>query len=199
MWDKEVAAYRVTQEQPPEYATPDTNLFSVCTYYVYESYFNALGYRVGEQDISHVRTNNLWTETADNNKSLILRWSSDKAKPNINAEYDDVNELIKGLETTWETLLRPGDWIVVHSGTGGGHAVMYIGNGMLLECYGAKYSDDTGKDMVEPLGAIRLNGFWNYYLNPSSTYYLGNSATKFYVLRPINLLVDENEDVWCKG
>lgn len=38
---------RKTIEKPPEYATPDCVYHTVCSPFPYETYFNAIGYRIG--------------------------------------------------------------------------------------------------------------------------------------------------------
>ncbi len=209
---QEGAMMRLTLEVPPEYATSDTTLYSVCSGFVYTTYYNAL--KVNGQPF-RINGNYIWYSTTNmfdlmDSSATILRWAKDSdALSRFNnantwtqytsyTTYENLDN--EGLWTwfsnNWETVLQPGD-IMITFKSSGGHATMYIGNGMLIESAGSKYSNGT--DSIEGDGTYNLYSVYDFYVSgvarQNNLYDLSNEAFEsFCILRPLNLLVDGNNN-----
>ena len=137
-------ANRTTWECPPEYATPDETLFSVCSDFTYQVYFDVFGYRVCGD---HVRNRTASMSKYEPGKDPICAYM-------YNSKTDSTprEEAIK----KFCAQLQPGD--IINTGKkvgGGGHAMLFVGDvlgdgkGYILHCGGKKYDTKTGSDIVE--------------------------------------------------
>ena len=135
---------RTTQDCAPEYATPDETLYTVCSNYCYQVYYNAFGYRLLNKSAIYAYTGAL---TKFNTDDPLCAYKYDSA-------VDDTprDEAI----TKFVAALQPGD-VVVHAGKVGnnGHAMFwigdYFGDGVkyILHSSGSKYDLETGSDVIE--------------------------------------------------
>ena len=217
--------FRNTSEVAPEYGTADTTIYSVCSSYPYMAYCNTF-----EKDGAPFRwmtgskpyatdyiTYTMWETGAA--ETTVLRWaqkmtSEDQAwcdqygwdqQESFTAYRDmDASELAAWFAENWQSVLQPGDILVTFRPTG--HAVTYIGNGMLLESAGSKWS--SGHEAYEDDGSINVYTVEDFFVNGSCC--LGNNkidrttgtnsdgtpiyaTTYFLIMRPINLLVDAQD------
>lgn len=196
--------YRLTESAMPEYGTSDTHIYSVCSDYVYKVYLSALGYRLfGSPGYSDAVTDALW-QFCEKEGMLLKRWKADDYTFTENdIRFGITEESLCSMEemreflANWKENLRPGDVILPH-----GHAMLYVGNGYVLDCGGSKYDMKNGVESWEPNGSVQyLHKVEECYLDGTGPYkngfrlYEGNTTRKwFVVLRPLNALVTDDGD-----
>lgn len=177
---------RRTVEGSPEDATPDNIYYTVCSSFAYETYFNAIGYRLTGSSDSCVTV-----RMACYPQDGITVFEYDKRKdPGLKRQKSELARM--------RSLLEPGDVIVwvtkwKDKKTGrrreGGHAVVYVGDfcgdgvARVLHSAGHKYDFSTGKDRVEKDGTVRLAALDEYLFGSKKIY----KRTKIVVLRPLML------------
>ena len=178
---------RRTKEGKPEDATPDSTYFTVCSSFPYETYFNAIGYRLsGDSDTS--LTILLTTRPQEG----VTVFDYDKRLDPDGSKYE--SEMMR-----LRDILEVGD-VIVYSTIkgkspktgeilGGGHALMYVGDvagdghRMVMHSGGAHYIFETGEDQVEKSGTIRLDDMdASFFHGPSM-----KKKTKIMVFRPLQL------------
>ena len=181
-----VSYSRRTKEGTPEDATPDSTYYTVCSSFPYETYFNAMGYRLSGASDTSV-TILLTTRPQD-----CTVFEYDKRLDPDGSKFEP--EMMRMRE-----LLEPGDVIVYSTiksqnpktgeADGGGHALMYVGDvagdghRMVMHSGGAKYQFETGIDQVEKSGTIRLDDMDASFFQHNSM----RSHTKIMVFRPLVL------------
>ena len=236
---------------PPEEATSDKNLYSVCSDYTYQCYYEGAGVELlwdgaerplglFTEEVLRIGDNQEFTQvcnakvnepiTEDDVDACISRWMNfDEHKKSFEqniqlyigygffestsftdwtngltfkddgyegevhyAYYDaEGNELTPNevrekyyypyLENK-EDVMRPGDYIVTN-----GHALLYIGNGRILDCAGYKVNTTTGVDKKEQYGAIQSTRIYPYPFNSKNI----SSVIHF---RPLEFFVEDGYD-----
>ena len=179
---------RRTKEGTPEDATPDKTYYTVCSSFPYETYWNALGYRLGGSSDA------CYTMALTTRPQEAVVFEYDKRRDRDGSKY--VQEMMR-----MRALLEPGDVIVyttfkeqkTKTGTtlkGGGHALMYVGDvagdghNKVMHSGGAKYQfEDGGYDQVEWSGTIRLDDMDAIFFHGARL----NKKTKIMVFRPLQL------------
>lgn len=194
-------AWRTNTFSTLEDATSHNTVFSVCSDYCWNVYYEALGYPILGNRINAV-TRGLFFNSVYPQNMAILRWWDNKIGAQTNANtYDNylkeysadpstmpacthtASEAIAFLKD-WENNLRPGDIIVAHGLGGHQHAMFYVGNGQLLHCGGGKFNMSTGADSVEDDGAINFASIEN-------TFFTGTDQGGYFQIAT----VDENGTV----
>lgn len=195
--------YRLNEDVAPEFGTADTTIFSVCSDYTHKVYQHALNecfYGNPTDWITqnmYYRANNVYGQDC-----LVALYRNDAAIDSyrINKWQDNHEKRLTAAEMRqffldWEKNLQPGDLLLPN-----GHAMIYIGNGNVLDCAGGKYNMDSGKDNYEGTGAVsalrtvigsfvdgtEIGGGFAFPEGKE-----GNTPS-FAVLRLLDLLVDEN-------
>ena len=198
---------RTTIYSTIEDATSHTSFFTVCSGYCYNVYEEAIGYPLFGNRLNSL-TMTMWRNSSTPDDMVILRWH-DKGKGEIQSNYDitygvtyedwyeadEVFEFFKDYEHT----LRVGDIIVMDDP---GHAMLYVGNGVILDSNGGKYDIATGRDTVEADGTVDYNTIEGLFLNPNNTnFYVGNLDVPdanlgdyICVLRPLDILMKDDGD-----
>ena len=177
---------RKTIEKPPEHATPHSTYYTVCSAFPYETYFNAMGYRLGGSPGRSVTV-----QLAFNPQEGVTVFSYDKREdPGLKKQKRELHRM--------RSLLEPGDVIVYvqvwkDKKTGkkreGGHAVMYLGDicgdgvAKILHSAGGKYDFEKGVDKIESKGSIRFDDFDAHLFRNGKLF----NRTKIVVLRPLML------------
>ena len=179
---------RRTKEGTPEDATPDKTYYTVCSSFPYETYWNALGYRLGGSSDA------CYTMSLTTCPQEAVVFEYDKRRDRDGSKY--VQEMMR-----MRDLLEPGDVIVyttfkeqkTKTGTmlkGGGHALMYVGDvagdghNKVMHSGGAKYQfEDGGYDQVEWSGTIRLDDMDAIFFHGAPL----KKKTKIMVFRPLQL------------
>ncbi len=183
-----VMSSRRTKEGRPEDATPDKTYYTVCSSFPYETYWNALGYRLGGSSDA------CYTMALTTSPQEAVVFEYDKRRDRDGSKY--VPEMMR-----MRALLEPGDVIVyttfkeqkTKTGTtlkGGGHALMYVGDvagdghNKVMHSGGAKYQfEDGGYDQVEWSGTIRLDDMDAIFFHGARL----KKKTKIMVFRPLQL------------
>jgi len=183
-----VMSSRRTKEGTPEDATPDKTYYTVCSSFPYETYWNALGYRLGGSSDA------CYTMALTTRPQEAVVFEYDKRRDRDGSKY--VQEMMR-----MRDLLEPGDVIVyttfkeqkTKTGTtlkGGGHALMYVGDvagdghNKVMHSGGAKYQfEDGGYDQVEWSGTIRLDDMDAIFFHGAPM----KKKTKIMVFRPLQL------------
>ena len=196
-------AIRSTHGCAPEYATPDETMFSVCSDFCYQVYYNAFGYKI-RGDSLRISTYSLSRYVPG--KDAICAYM-------YNSQTDPTprEEAIK----KFVAQLQPGDIInTTKKVGGGGHAMLYVGDvlgdgkGYILHCGGLKYNTKTAEDIIECSPGMledvpgriiaranpnRNNG--GILLNPAEEYllekYSKSPKRTFSAIRPLNIIPDD--------
>ena len=194
---------RQTNKVAPEYATPDETMFSVCSDFCYQVYYNTFGYKLRGVDPT-CDTNSL--ATYDPEKDPICAYKYDSTKSPGSREQ---------AITDFLAVLQPGDIInEVPNMSSGGHAMLYLGdvlgNGTkyLIQCAGYKYDTTTGQDtiecspgMIEEVpGKLSVNTTWGknggaISLDSAEEYlrakYTKSANAILSAIRPLNVITDD--------
>ncbi|MBQ7565540.1 MAG: S-layer homology domain-containing protein [Oscillospiraceae bacterium] len=151
--------YRVTSASAPEYGTSDTTIYSVCSDYAHQVYMNALGYGLfGSPDYLDASTDSHWSLSADDG-TAVMRYaqddyeSSDAKQRGVTRDTFLTMEQAQDFFRNWKDTMRPGDIVVVGKDAGN-HAMVYIGDGFLIDCRGKSYNMTAGSEVVESGGGV---------------------------------------------
>lgn len=135
---------RATDEFSPEDATVNAARYTVCSTFIYNTYFEAIGWRLcGEADnctcVHHY---------VPNDDTVVYRWSEN--------EGVSIPEAIEHIKQ----VIRPGD--IFTSGKNTQHTVLYLGDyksdgeKYVMHSWGGKYSMKKGKEHFEAAGTLRI-------------------------------------------
>ena len=202
-------ATRMTSFSVPEDGTSDTDAFTVCTGYVFDLYHEALGYDLLDAgDFAMITTSYLWaTANKYAPETVLARWAKDITNGGDSiiadrdirrSEYGILEEELYDMADIRDIMgkngenLHPGDVVVSN-----GHAMMYVGNGYILHCWGSKYDMTAETDNYEEKGSIALETVKDYWLTEGTTSYSAfdsNPGPYFMLMRPINALVTDDGD-----
>ena len=127
---------RSTNEVSPEYATPDETMYSVCSDFAHQVYYDAFRYQLTGS------AGNCWTgqilKIPKDDPITVYYWDKKSGK--------DVKEAIHEMFE----LAQPGDIFTTYSTAG--HTMVYVGDvygdgvKYLAHCFGSKIKTDTGRD-----------------------------------------------------
>lgn len=161
---------------PPEAATEQSTLFLDCSSFVWAAYYQTFGYEL-EADIT---------------------WEMlDLVRPRV--FYREFTHLETAKERlaiadSIRALLRAGD-VMVWTGGGNGHAMLYIGDGRFMNCtqggVAAGYDYEGARDRMKPNGAMLIEDV-ELLLTPSSSkaegrnYIFAEQVERFGILRPLD-------------
>ena len=172
---------RLTSGDAPEDASFDNMVYSVCSDFIYDVYYNAFGYKLMG------KPKNVLTA------KMVARPVTD---PIIVYKYggsDGEQDLDKAMKEA-RAILQPGDMIVGYGDTG--HAMMYVGDiygdghEYLIHCWGGKVDMETGTEKTEKDGAIFIQDVDVSVFQPGGTrgWYLANPkcGTTFVIMRPLD-------------
>ena len=194
---------RTTHEVAPEYATPDETMFSVCSDFCYQVYYNTFGYKLCGSAIGCYTAR---MSKFEPEKDPICAYKYDSTKSPGSREQ---------AITDFLAVLQPGDIInEVANMSSGGHAMLYLGdvlgNGTkyLIQCAGYKYDTTTGQDtiecspgMIEEVpGKLSVNTTWGknggaISLDSAEEYlrakYTKSANAILSAIRPLNVITDD--------
>ena len=181
---------RKTIEKPPEYATPDCIYHTVCSAFPYETYLNAIGYKIGG---SPARSITVHLALVPQEGVTVFSYDR-RDDPGLKKQKSELERM--------RSLLEPGDVIVYvqiwkDKKTGrkreGGHAVIYLGDicgdgvAKIMHSAGNKYDFGRGVDRLESKGTIRFDDFDVHLFRNGKLF----NRTKIVVLRPLMLSAAE--------
>ena len=170
---------RLCSGDSPEMAAADYTVYTVCSDWCYDVYYNAFGYKLAGSARNCLTFNMTPTPTSD--PTVVLKfglWMDD-------VHTRDRQQFIDKCQQVWE----PGDVIVVYSrkedGTQvGGHAMMYIGDTdgdgrtEIMHSGGSKVDFYTGVDSIDnphrderfnlEVGSVRIDDAYDHLFNPAT-------------------------------
>ena len=180
---------RATDEVSPEDATVNSPKYIVCSSFVYNAYFDAIGWRFcGQPDnctcIHHY---------VPNDDTVVYRWNDN--------EGISVPEAISYIKQ----LLRPGD--IFTSGKETEHTVLYLGDyygdgkQYVMHAWGGKYNMKKRKENFEKNGTLRIqnidelcftegNKQW-YKENKVARWSMYDNMRKAVILRPLRVYKED--------
>lgn len=193
-------SYRLTEDVAPEYGAEDNTIFSVCSDYCQKVYYNALNERFLGYGLDWVTTGiKQNSHTVYGNKSVAVAGYLKSDKWGANFDNRMTPQEVRAFLANWKDNLRPGDVIVP-----AGHAMLYMGDGLVTDCWGGKYSMSTGADTYEAKGAVSVvHTVEDCYLEgddpiTATSYVLQESGEQkleyFIILRPLNAIVEHDGD-----
>ena len=144
-------ACRLTSGEAPEEGGSDHTVYSVCSDYCYDVYFNAFGYKLmGSPRMC--RTSPM-TLTSAKEPIIVCKYDATGTDPDAMTNQQEAIDKARAI-------LEPGDVIVGYGSSG--HAMLYIGNykndgtDYIIHCWGGKYD---GKTSARPTSEVMGIGF----------------------------------------
>ena len=161
---------RLTGIKCPEDYTSQNTGYTDCSGFVYDVYLTALDMSI----INGVPWTKPYCESMDN---TVL-----KEKPTDWSDDTDIEKKLKDFKDT----LQPGDIMVYRykSGTAG-HAMLYVGNGMMIHSGGSSFSYKEGKENYEKDGTYLYEPISESLFNPEHKRYLPDQSV-YVIIRPLN-------------
>jgi len=169
---------RLTGIKAPEDYTSQNYGYTDCSGFVYDVYNFALDMPItdGERNTKAFCAGSVHT---------ILQEYPEK---NFSALTE---EELAAKEKAFTDTLQPGDIIVYRkAGNSAGHAMLYVGNGMMIHSTGSTYNFSTGADKVEKNGTYLYESIQSTLLLPSSSRYLFDKYT-YIIMRPLDRFTGE--------
>ena len=172
------ASRRLTGVKAPEDYTAQNYGYTDCSGFVYDVYQFALNMSITDGD----RNTNAFCTYSEH---TILAEYPEKQFTNLTKEELAVKEK-EFLET-----LQPGDIIVYrYEGNNAGHAMLYVGNGMMIHSSGSTYDYKTGTEKAESSGTYQYTSIASTLLMPGHRRYLFDKYV-YVILRPLNKFTGE--------
>jgi len=212
---------RIDEHASPELATSTRTMYSVCADFCYKVYEEALGYKLfGAADHCDATTKAMWLMCQKQQDSirgdveskdiLLARYMSPTTYSSFTEEDTKFGlHKTEGVDMDFATFrtylenyennLRIGD-IIVCGYKDTGHAMMYLGNGYMIECTGQSLDSTTWTDKAESDGALVIWTFEDFFLNGKRAGMWCSESNPsprdwYIVIRPLDLLMkDENAD-----
>ena len=165
---------RLTGVKAPEDYTTQNNGYTDCSGFVYDLYLFALGMPI--------------TEGERNTKAFCT-----SSPHTILCEYPEkenfsqlTEEELAAKEKEFVETLQPGDIIVYrNAGNSSGHAMAYVGNGMMIHSSGSTYNFSTAKDRYESGGTYLYESIESTLLAKGNRRYLFDKHV-YIIMRPLN-------------
>ena len=176
--------------QPEDY-TVDQYGYLDCSHFTYDVHWATYGYAAKAENGSGKTVS---YETCKNMLYCIQNgWNKDtltSTNPSAIYFYQPTgNETDAEKETIYQEFvsrLRPGDIVTYrYAGESGGHAMLYVGRGLLIHCTGSTYSKTNKTDTHEAgIRFMNVDDLFDSYVNERR--YLFNHS-RFGIVRPQNL------------
>ena len=169
---------RITGFNAPEDYTRQHTGYIDCSGFVCDVYKIALGMRIS--------SGTPWTKTLSTSSYAVLKETPyDSGFTKMTAE-----QLAAKAQKFTETL-QPGDVIVYrYADKDGGHAMLYVGNGMMIHSRGNSYSQTNNKENYEENGTFLYDPIADTLLKEGDRRYLFDKAV-YVILRPLAAFKDE--------
>ena len=196
--------YRITEGAAPEYGTAHTAINSVCSDYVWKTYYEALDYKLLGMEPLDAVTTAMWlfsknqpegaeirTLTESDTDIALIRWAKEgyawETAWGLSAADGATEAEMDAFLADWEKNLRPGDAV-----ENNGHVMLYVGNGVVLHCGGLKYDPASGAEKHEKNGGIRIMSASEYADKEAGYYY--RKHDRMVIFRPSYLLAPAGYD-----
>lgn len=176
----------------PEDATSQRTIFLDCSSYMDSVYYEAFGIHLIRSGAGS------WSIKTANMLNAARDYPTRRENEGYWTQEDDfagkTTEEIQEVLTEVYASLQVGDVIVYEKAAGGGHTVMYIGDGLILHCTGStgtsspnppsNYYDKSGaKEYTQ--GAVLCDPAAPFFTDSTQSRWLGNMA-RFCVIRPFD-------------
>ncbi len=176
----------------PEDATSQRTIYLDCSSYVDSVYYEAFGIHLirGEAGTWSIKTANMLNAARDypTRRENEGYWTQEDDF--AGKTTDEIQQLLDEVYAN----LQAGDVIVYEKAAGGGHTVMYIGDGLVLHCTGStgtsspnppsNYYDKAGVTEYTQ-GAVLCDSASDFFTDSTHARWLGNMA-RFCVIRPFD-------------
>ena len=164
---------RITGLKAPEDYTRQHTGYNDCSGFVCDVYKFALDMRIS--------SGTPWTKSLTTSSHVIL-----KEKPATSGFADMTAEELSAKEKEFTDTLQPGDIIVYrYNGEDAGHAMLYVGNGMMIHSSGKSYDHTANKENYEETGTFLYEPIADSLLTPGHRRYLFDKSV-YVILRPLN-------------
>lgn len=169
---------RITGIKNPEDYTRQHTGYIDCSGFVCDVYTFALGMRIS--------SGTPWTKSLTTSSHVIL-----KEKPSTTGFADMTEAELAAKEKTFVDTLQPGDIIVYrYAGEDAGHAMLYVGNGMMIHSSGKSFDHTNKKENYEEAGTFLYEPIANSLLKKGDRRYLFDKSI-YVILRPLNKFTKE--------
>ena len=156
----------------PEDYTAQYYGYTDCSSFVYDVYKFALGMSISSPA-------NTKTYCAGSVHTILAE------TPSKNNFSDMTDDELSAKEKAFRDTLQPGDIIVYRAADGkSGHAMLYVGNNMMIHSSGSTYDFNTGTDKVEKSGTYKYEPI-DILFAKSNRRYLFNKSI-YIIMRPLN-------------
>ena len=175
----------------PEDYTVDQYGYLDCSHFTYDLHWSTYGYAAKAKD--HNGSPKDFSTCVNMLDTAKRGWNADTLtgsnKSTIYYYEPTGNETDAQKEAIYQkyiSLLRPGDIVTYrYAGETGGHAMLYIGQGLLIHCTGSGYSKANKSDTHEAgIRFMNVDDLFDSYVN-ERRYLFGHS--RFGIIRPQNL------------
>ena len=173
------AALRMSRNEPPETATKDRTVYTVCTSFAMEVFRQAIGWDQG--DWPECITSFVVTNVPE---AVVFRQDNEQHPERREAAVKELRQI-----------LRPGDEIVAFAPERWGHAMLYVGDvdgdgrADVIHSTGRKFNYGTGCDRVEIGGNIFKEDAEDFFFSRASILCL-EGMRRYTVIRPTLLPAD---------
>lgn len=168
-----VGRRQVAMKAPEDYTAQNYG-YTDCSGFVYDLYYFALGMSItdGDRNTKGYCTSSMHT---------ILSEQPEKNN------FDKLSkEELAAKEKEFLETLQPGDIIVYrYAGNNAGHAMVYVGNGMMIHSSGSTYDYKTGTEKAESAGTYQYTSIQATLLMPGNRRYLFDKHI-YIIMRPLN-------------
>ena len=156
----------------PEDYTSQHYGYTDCSSFVYDVYKFALGMSISDPA-------NTKTYCAGSVHTILSETPKTSGFSKLSAEE------LAAKEKTFLDTLQPGDIIAYRAANGNsGHAMLYVGNNMMIHSTGSTYDYTAGADKTEPNGTYYYDSI-NALLMPGNKRYLFDKSI-YIIMRPLN-------------
>ena len=186
---------RISSQTPPEYSSADNPLYTVCSDYCYNVFYDAFNYKL--TGVANRCVTSIMCAIDKDDPQTVYKWDEVSAKQCTEAGLTRQQALANA-----ETLLQPGDVVVGYRKINSGHAMLYLGDykgdgtkWFIHAGSGSKIDIVTGKDSVEPGGTLVMcDADKNGPFRPGGHYDLVSESRdicRFIILRPMRALLTD--------
>ena len=169
---------RITGFNAPEDYTSQHTGYIDCSGFVCDVYKIALGMRIS--------SGTPWTKTLASSNYAVL-----KETPASSGFANMTTEELAAKEKAFTEMLQPGDVIVYrYAGKDAGHAMLYVGNGMMIHSSGNSYDQTNNKEIFEENGTFLYDPIAETLLKEGDRRYLFDKSV-YVILRPLAAFKDE--------
>lgn len=169
-------------------AEADDYVYSVCSDFGWRVYKEATGWTYSKTSAGFVT--NIVSGLAVDDPLVVYKFRGPDGETDVEKAIAESH-----------AALEPGDLITYYVKSGAGHMMVYVGDlfgdgkEYILHCDstgGGNTDYTTGYNPIEPNGSIQKETTEQIVFNKSDRYIFSSGVTQFTIVRPTNILLDEN-------